>query len=383
MRHSQPTLACFMMLVLFLVASFSPMLDGSNSVELESRKPSSLTAVGEVVEISIPVYPNGSSNLLKVEIPGGEALQELDLELQPRAVPIVEEFTWDTSAHFNSTAAVFDNVDYNKTGMTILPRGIEWDFESTNHGWSLATGGGWAHGYDSSLGAAAGVHSGTRAIYTYNGNYPNYMSSTYWATSPAFDCTSCSGSWNLDFWKRLGVENSAWDHAYVQIKNAQGSWTNLWSNSGTINDGSYVLSSYGVGSYVTNNPSVQVRFGLGTTDGSVQYTGWNIDDVSILPSGGVSGGYANWTSPDFGPSAFTGISSIPGAYGIMSLDAIVPSGASLEWTVLDAITMTPISGFVDRTESVADLGVIDWETHPSLRLKVAFVAGSGGAPHLY
>ncbi len=371
------------MLAIFVIASLSPLLSGAIGNELGGNNGKSYTPVGQTVEISIPVYPNGSSSILKVEVPGGEALQELDLELQPRPLPIVEEFSWDTPSHFNNTGAVFDNVDYNKTGLTILPHGIDWDFETANHGWTLSANGGWARGYDSTLGQSNGVHGGSNAIYTYNGNYPNYMGSTYWATSPTFDCSSCSGTWSLSYWKRLGVESSSWDHAYVQIKNAQGGWINLWSNSGTVNDGSYSMASHGVGSYISNNPSAQVRFGLGTTDGSVTYTGWNIDDVSILPVGGVSGGFANWTSPDFGPQAMTGVTSVPGAYGIFSIDAIVPSGAALKWTILDATTLSPIPGFSDRSEHVADLGIIDWETHPSLRLKLALVAGSGGAPHIY
>jgi len=383
MRYRRRTTACFGLVVLFLFATLSPLLSTSPEAQLDEVSNSAFTPVGQSIQVSIPVYPNGTSSDLKIEVPAGEALQELDLELQPRGLPIVEEFTWDRSAHFNTTAAVFDNIDYNKTGMTILPRGVEWDFEGSAQGWTLSTSGGWAHGYDTTLGQTNGVHSGNSAIYTYNGNYPNYMGSTYYATSPTFDCTSCSGQWTLQYWKRLGVESSSWDHAYVQVKNAQGSWSNLWSNSGTINDGSFTQVSHSIGSYISNNPSAQIRFGLGRTDGSVTYTGWNVDDISILPTGGVSGGYANWTSPDFGHQAVTGMSSVPGPYGVMSLDAIIPQGADLRWTIFDATTLSPIPGFIDRNEHVADLGIIDWETHPSLRLKLSFVAGSGGSPHVY
>ena len=109
------------MLAIFVIASLSPLLSGAIGTELGGNNGKSYTPVGQTVEISIPVYPNGSSSILKVEVPGGEALQELDLELQPRPLPIVEEFSWDTPLHFNNTGAVFDNVDYNKTGLTIRP----------------------------------------------------------------------------------------------------------------------------------------------------------------------------------------------------------------------------------------------------------------------
>ena len=96
-----------------------------------------------------------------------------------------------------------DGIDYNLTGLRILPMSHEWDFEGSVQGWTLNSGGGWAHGYDSTLGSVNGVHSGTSAIYTYNGNYPNNMGGPYWATSPTIDCSSCTGTWDLKFWKRL------------------------------------------------------------------------------------------------------------------------------------------------------------------------------------
>ena len=80
----------------------------------------------------------------------------------------------------------------------------------------------WFWGYDSSIGQANGVTSGTKAIYTYNGNYPNNMPTTYWATSPVMNCGGCSGGWYLKFQKRLGVESSTWDRAYVSSRIRQG-----------------------------------------------------------------------------------------------------------------------------------------------------------------
>ena len=89
----------------------------------------------------------------------------------------------------------------------------------------------------------------------------------------------------------------------MSVKNTGGGWTNIYSNpSGTINDGSYTQSSYDISSYVTNNPAFQVRFGIGSSDYTVEYTGWNIDDVTIEPRGNTGTGTANWTSLPFGPA---------------------------------------------------------------------------------
>ncbi len=322
---------------------------------------------------------NGSSSALKAEIPVGHTVESIDISLSPDALAYSDGFTWSGESDWNASGALLDRVNVNVTdGIQLLPQEWVWDFENSNHGWSLQSSGGWAWGYDSTLGQSGGVHGGTKAIYTYNGNYPNYMSGTHWATSPVIDCSGCSGTWNLQYWKRLGVEYHAYDHAYVQVKNAQGNWVQIYSSSGTINDGSFQLVTYNIANYVQNNPAFRVRFGLGSTDGSVTYTGWNVDDVSISPAGGGGGGEeANWTSARFGPS-MTGTHGMEGArYGITSIDATVPNGADLRLSILDGVSKTPIPGFSDLDPTWVDLGSIDPEKHPNLRLKLYFDARGG------
>ncbi|MDP6741882.1 MAG: hypothetical protein QF807_00665 [Candidatus Thalassarchaeaceae archaeon] len=333
------------------------------------------------VETTIPVtnYPNGTSNVLQLEIPEDEAATELDLSLKPHINPVSEGMTWSTASDWNMSGVDTDGVDFNvSSGMTVLPRGWDWDFETSNHGWSLQSSGGWSWGYDSSLGQSAGVHSGTKALYTYNGNYPNYMSGTHWATSPVMDCGGCSGNWQLSYWKRLGVEYHYYDHAYVQVKNPSGNWVQIFSSYGTINDGSYNLVTNSISSYISGNSNFQVRFGLGGTDGSVTYTGWNLDDVSVLPVGsGVSGGFANWTSAEFGPGASGSLKTSQGQYGLVSIDASASGGSSVSWDILDGTSKQPIYGFKERSELYADLGAIDWHTHPTIRLRLHMNQPSG------
>jgi len=174
------------------------------------------------------------------------------------------------------------------------------------------------------------------------------------------------------------VEYHYYDHAYVQVKNPQGSWVQIYSNVGSVSDSSYQLVTHNIANYVQNNPAFQVRFGLGSTDGSVTYTGWNVDDVSISPAGGGGGGEeANWTSARFGPG-ITGTHGMEGErYGITSIDATIPNGADLRLSVLDGVSKTPIPGYSDLEPTWVDLGSIDPEKHPSLRLKLYFDARGG------
>ena len=353
----RPRMALFLSAIMVLM-TMVPVISGT------------IVSTGNSLEVIIGSGPDGVSREFEIEVPDGEIIRSLDLSMTPSIWPIDSVYSFETKTDFNHPDAVMDGADTNLTGLRILPMSHEWDFEASSHGWTLDASGGWAHGTD----AAHGAHSGSKAIYTYNGNYPNYMGGPYWATSPSVDCTSCSGSWNLKFWRLLGVESASYDHAYVQVKGSNNAWTNIYSNPyGTTSDSSYNQQTYDVSNYITGNPSFQVRFGLGSSDGSITYTGWNVDDVLLEPSGNTGSGTANWTSPAMGPGA-VGELAVP--HGLMSIDAEVPPGGHMQWTLMDAATMTPISGFIDRLEHSADLSILDPEVYPEVKLKIMIEATS-------
>ena len=319
------------------------------------------------VDVVIGLGPNGMSDQFSVEVPNGEIVTDFDVKVFEQPWPIDDVVTFDDKNDWSNGDSM-DGIDYNLTGLRILPMSHEWTFEGSVQGWTLNSQGGWAHGYDSTLGSVNGVHSGTSAIYTYNGNYPNNMGGPYWATSPTIDCSSCSGTWDLKFWKRLGVESASYDHAYVSVKTNSGGWTNVYSNPyGSTYDGSYTQVSYDISNHITGNSAFQVRFGLGTTDSSVTYTGWNIDDVIVEPRGNTGTGTANWTSQAFGPGA-AGIMEMQ--HGLMAIDATIPQGSIMRWSLIDAADGSAIPGFTDLDALQADLSIIDVKKHPMVQLKI-------------
>ena len=347
-----------LIVTIFCGMSYMPMVDASPNRQT-------------IIDIS--VEPNGVSGNYSVLVPNGEIVTSLDLEIFERSWPIDDVVTLTEETDW-MTGASMDGVDYNITGLRILPMSHEWDFESGVQGWSLSSGGGWAHGYDSTLGATNGVHSGSSAIYTYNGNYPANLGTTFWATSPSVDCSSCTGTWDLKFWKRLGVESSYYDHAYVSVKNSGGGWTNIYSNpSSTVSDGSYSQASFDISSYVANNPAFQVRFGIGSSDYTVQYTGWNIDDVTIEPRGNAGTGTANWTSQPFGPG---GIGKMSMEHGLLAIDAEIPQGSMVKWSLIDPVSGSTIPGFLDLQDMSADLSIIDTSKYPTVQLKIQMETNS-------
>lgn len=333
------------------------------------------TTLGTASTIVIGGANGGHDDRVEVEVDDGRSIARVDLTLESAALGRSTGAALAGASDFDAPGAVYEGMDVNGSALTILPDGAFWDFEDPNHGWTLGGTNVWKHGFDSTIGSTAGVSSGQNALYTYDGNYP-YMSTTYWATSPDLPCSGCAGSWELSFMRRLGVENNYWDHVYIQAKNAQGNWVQVWANPGSnINENSFSMQTFDVSNYVASNPNFAVRFGMGTTDGSVFYTGWNIDDVRIQPTGGVTGtGEGTWTSAPFGPD-------VDGApHARLTLDADVPSGAVLEATVIDALTGTTVPGYTNLDVTTIDLGAIDAAERPLLRLQLHFEEGSEGAP---
>nr|MBN2278305.1 carboxypeptidase regulatory-like domain-containing protein [candidate division Zixibacteria bacterium] len=121
-----------------------------------------------------------------------------------------------------------------------------------------------------------------------DGAYSSGLSTTYWITSPYIDCSNFSNV-GISFYRWLGVESSSYDHAYFDVYDGT-SWTTLFQNSGTMDESSWSEQVYDVAAYADSNPDFRIRFGIGPTDGSQVYCGWNIDDIIITGYGEGTGG---------------------------------------------------------------------------------------------
>jgi hypothetical protein len=122
-------------------------------------------------------------------------------------------------------------------------------------------------------------------VYGYNlaGCYTNSLTPTRWLTTTAINCSGATGI-QLRFRRWLGVESATFDHAYIDVSTNGTAWTNVWSHTATtaINEQAWSLQTYSLGALADNQPTVYFRWGMGTTDTSVTYHGWNIDDIEIL-----------------------------------------------------------------------------------------------------
>ncbi len=155
----------------------------------------------------------------------------------------------------------------------------------TNPGWTTQSQ--WAFGQPTGGGGQYGGpdptsgHTGTN-VYGYNlaGDYPNNLAQQH-LTSGAIDCTGLYDV-HLKFWRWLGVEQPAYDHAYVRVSTDGLNWTTVWQNTVEITDSAWTQMDLDISAVADDQPTVYLRWTMGTTDSGWQYCGWNIDDVAIV-----------------------------------------------------------------------------------------------------
>lgn len=88
------------------------------------------------VDVNVGLGPNGMSDQFKVEVPDGEIVTDLSLKIHENTWPVNEIQTWDDKSDW-SNGVIMDGIDYNVTGLRVLPMSHEWDFEGSTQGWNL------------------------------------------------------------------------------------------------------------------------------------------------------------------------------------------------------------------------------------------------------
>ncbi len=155
----------------------------------------------------------------------------------------------------------------------------------TDPGWAMA--GAWAFGAPGGSGGAsygnadpATAHTGTNVLgYNLAGDYTSNMSATHLVTT-AIDCSDIQAT-SLHFWRWLNVEQPQYDHASIGVSTDNVSFTTIWENGGEITDSAWTEVSYDISAIADGQPNVYIRWTMGSTDSSWEFSGWNIDDVEI------------------------------------------------------------------------------------------------------
>jgi len=285
------------------------------------------------------------------------------LHLEPSILPRTETISWAGPNDWNQSGVSLQGIDANVTAMTILPQGFEWDFESGafDSAWSHSGTSNWA------------VQSNTRISGTYTAQSGSISHNQVSTMSVTISNMVGTGSFKY----RTSTE-SGWDYLLFCIDSPSctryNSFTSKWSGSSSSGTYNFNIAS-----------GTHTYYWKYAKDGSVNSysdTVW-VDDIVFTPSGGSGTGEANWTSPKFGTGITGPLGLIDAPYGMMSIDAKLPSGSLITSSIIDATQNSAIPGYEGMTGSFFDLGGIDSTMYPELRVNLRMTTTGGGMPEIY
>ena len=259
-----------------------PFLPGSQVYTLENLGPDALTY--EVTSTkSWVTITNATGTLNDI---GDTAQVTVSINAEAQTLP--DGGYHDTVTFTNITDHVGDTTREVTLNVGIPQVVYEWTLD-TDPGWT--TQGQWAFGHPTGSGGDGGGPDPTNGytgsnVYGYNlyGDYTDNMPEYHLTTTPV-DCTGL-GNVQLKFQRWLGVESSIYDHAYVRVSNDGSDWVTIWENGADIADSSWIEQEFDISAVADNEPTVYLRWTMGTTDGGLTFCGWNIDDIQIVALGG-------------------------------------------------------------------------------------------------
>lgn len=354
----------FLFLLSGPLSQFSMPIEPNIELDFNSKKESGVSDYN-LVEIQAPnLLGNGPS----IDMDSSHALQTISLSVEGGNDTLATGFDW---SDWNQSGISKNGLTIEEDGSLILGfQGINWDFDKNANGWTSSST---SYGQRNTA-TTCGMSGNTGASWWTRGG-------SVTVTSPQVNLAGYVGL-SLQAWIKQGTygcgeEPDSNENFYLEYKNSNNGWTQVQYLPGSTTGGQVTNVNYNLPSNAYHS-DFQIRARQNAGSGTCcDY--WFFDDI-IIP--GTSG--ANLTTRSFGWSSNVDERIDEGRYAPVYLDAIIPEGAHLNWTVIDADTNSEIPGLVNRTGKWIDLSVVDWKQHKSLRLKISFASNSDGeSPRLY
>ncbi len=381
MMHTSRTQVFAAVALFFLTSMFSFICNDLNIEDLNLIGENKFAGEGENVEISIDEWPEETSYDLSVDILDGDSFTHLEMDLTTGHTVNMDSIQWDSLSDWSHYDATYNGVNYNGTYMTTF--GVEnlWDFENLQGvlpaGWTSSNAANGLVNDNSNTGSgnlgylSCGTNGTTGGSLVLRNGAVNVESNT-------MDLSGLSNGY-VYFWMKEGASGCGEDpdtteHLYFEYWASNNQWKTIAAgNCNPANTCPYFNAALGNPGYSAQDVTYTLptdafwsgfKFRFRQAGGSGTCCDWwFIDDVKVTVPGP-----GNWTSPSFGSHQSAVYSVEPGQYGIASIDAKTSGTFGLSWSVLDAITNKPIIGFENLNSRQVDLGTIDWQKHPLLRI---------------
>ncbi|MCH1422890.1 MAG: hypothetical protein L7U62_05310 [Candidatus Poseidoniaceae archaeon] len=360
----------FFIMFLMLSGPLSAITESSPFAqhELENDGVDAMLAAGG--DPATQVYLNGDgtfTNEFTLDVPSTEPVTNVHLSMSPGIAPSSTGFSWSGPSAWGHSDAVSDGTTLDADGFLTGSRaGTLWDFNNGLQGWTVSSS-----TYVSRYTSNACGYNGTQggSIKT---QAPGASSAEH-ATSPSLNLGG-SNSIPVHVWVQqgsssCGEEPDTNEDLQLRYKTAAGSWVTLhtWLGS-TFNTPAQQWT--GTLPAAALHASTQLRMvQTGGTGSAFDY--WFFDDVRI-----ASPPVSNWTSPSVGWSSSSTFQVEQTTYAPVYIDAHVPFGASINWSVLDSNGVL-VPGFTGSNTFTIPLHLLDESMYDSVRIRLSLSAGSG------
>ena len=314
---------------------------------------------GDISNITLSSAPNTQ---IRLDLPADQPVYDAELRVTPKVLPAQSGFLWDDAADWTHSNAVLNGTVVNDGGLTGTTEGQLWDFNSGSQGWTFS------NSFSSRVSTPVCGMNGTSG-----GSIRTYAGSTY-ATSPI---VNLAGGQNTPFHAWInqgsfscGEEPDSGEDLQFQYRTSAGGWVTFKTYFGSSSGGT-------VAQYQTTLPNAALhanaQFRIHQTSGSSTCCDyWFIDDVHIATPPD-----SNWTSPSMGHAPGVSFPLADDTYMPLTIDATIPSGAWLNWSVLDA-QGGPIPGMSGSNTLHVPLHLLDHSVHDEIRLFLEFRGGDDG-----
>ena len=349
--------AALLVLFLFVMGPYTTFAPPAPHIHLDDEQ--AITLVGENTPVTVDIRPGQTSlTPFELDLPSSTgAITSLDMTIQSATMPTSQTLIWEGDAAWNHVDAVKNNTFSQSGILTGDGSAPGYDFNNGAQGWTFS------NSYSGRVTTPSCGYNGSSG-----GSLRTYAGSTH-ATSPA---TNLAGRTNIPFhaWVHEGRSGcgetpDSGENLQFKYKTAGGQWTTFH----TFQGGGSQTSNF---QYSTILPAAALhstsQFRIQQTSGSGTCCDfWFIDDVKV-----VIPPLTSWTSPSFGYNSSNSFTLAMGPYAPMHINADMPTGSSLTWTLIDATTGDNISGFENIEGTNVHLDAVDWEQYGSLRLRMIF-----------
>ena len=308
------------------------------------------------------------NNDFTIEVPSASPITDMQLSIEPSVMQTHYGFVWDSDAAWSNPDATKNGTVVERNVLTGSTAGTLWDFNNGLQGWTVSSPTFVSHWTN-----ACGVNgtSGGSIKTQANFNAPHH------ATSPTINLAGAPSmpltAWVLQGSFSCGEEPDSGEDLQIQYIDAGGTWVTLNTWSGATSGGT-------VQQYSTNLPpaalhaNTQIRINQisGSGSGATCCDFWFVDDVHL-----ASPPESHWVSPTIGWGQGATQPVSRSTYAPIYLDAVIPDGAFLNWSILDD-TGAEIMGASGSNDVMIPLNMIDHEMYPLVRLKLEFRGSPAG-----